>query len=428
MGIPLVWEPTASRAEQNSKPDSSAIARSSIRRQNAIRRPRRNYGTVESRARNGRGSSTRWYRAEAIGAFARQADRELGSRDLRGLRVNTSPTEDPAAQNLIPPIARTQLRPQLSEDHSSSSSLGRRMQISRDPYLMIEMPVPLDSYSSFPPTAPPVPSVRHAATATGHIAFTPRFAPAHPTGELSARSNTGSPSTTLDIPGSNNVPSFRGLGPRVVRRVTDRRSGRRQEVDGLGDRERSPAPDEDEMHDSWETLLTTITPDDQLPSLDSSFASATASASSALSRSSGLSNSVTSLHTPMSSILSDTLETFDFDREFPDGLPDGLPNCEFSSSDSDSDTEPESELDTSPARLAAGSAEEEESDQSDSSYDPAQIASDIVSSSSRLEQAQMIIELLAMRSDIPDEWWATAGLSRTLRRELGITNTETQNS
>ncbi|KAL1624443.1 hypothetical protein SLS54_003784 [Diplodia seriata] len=46
-------------------------------------------------------------------------------------------------------------------------------------------------------------------------------------------------------------------------------------IDGLGDRERSLSP----PADPWETMLTTITPDTQLPSADSSFTSAAASAS-----------------------------------------------------------------------------------------------------------------------------------------------------
>lgn len=45
-------------------------------------------------------------------------------------------------------------------------------------------------------------------------------------------------------------------------------------IDGLGDRERSLSPD---VNGTWDTLLTTLTPDPQPPSAGSSFASATAS-------------------------------------------------------------------------------------------------------------------------------------------------------
>ena len=52
-------------------------------------------------------------------------------------------------------------------------------------------------------------------------------------------------------------------------------------MDGLGDRERSFSPDDDQ----WETMLTTIQPDERVPSTHSSFTSATASASSLSSNS-----------------------------------------------------------------------------------------------------------------------------------------------
>lgn len=57
------------------------------------------------------------------------------------------------------------------------------------------------------------------------------------------------------------------------------RAGRRRahnNIDGLGDRERSFSPDDDQ----WETMLTTIQPDERIPSAHSSFTSATASSSS----------------------------------------------------------------------------------------------------------------------------------------------------
>lgn len=50
----------------------------------------------------------------------------------------------------------------------------------------------------------------------------------------------------------------------------------RSNFDGLGDRERSFSPDDDQ----WETMLTTIQPDERIPSANSSFTSATATSSS----------------------------------------------------------------------------------------------------------------------------------------------------
>ena len=50
-------------------------------------------------------------------------------------------------------------------------------------------------------------------------------------------------------------------------------------IDGLGDRERSFSPDDDQ----WETMLATIPPDERVPSVHSSFMSVTASSTSPLS-------------------------------------------------------------------------------------------------------------------------------------------------
>lgn len=63
----------------------------------------------------------------------------------------------------------------------------------------------------------------------------------------------------LSIPETNNLPSRTPL--------------RQGNLDGLGDRERSISPEAI----SWETMLTTITPDERIPSTNSSFTSATIS-------------------------------------------------------------------------------------------------------------------------------------------------------
>ena len=59
-------------------------------------------------------------------------------------------------------------------------------------------------------------------------------------------------------------------------------------IDGLGDRERSFSPDDDQ----WETMLTTIQPDERVPSAHSSFRSTTATASSLSSNSASSSGTI----------------------------------------------------------------------------------------------------------------------------------------
>ncbi|OJD29961.1 uncharacterized protein BKCO1_6900031 [Diplodia corticola] len=80
---------------------------------------------------------------------------------------------------------------------------------------------------------------------------------------------------------TRDLPPLRRMGRRQVTNGLLPASYLRQSwsppgtLDGLGDRERSLSP----PADPWETMLTTITPDAQLPSRDSSFTSAAASAS-----------------------------------------------------------------------------------------------------------------------------------------------------
>lgn len=178
-----------------------------------------------------------------------------------------------------------------------------------------------------------------------------------------------------------------------------RRRFRVPRVDGLGDRDRSLSPEDD---GAWETLLTTISPDPQPPSAGSSFASTSASA--AASASSNARSSATSMATTMTGANDTTFETV----------------CEYVETHSPaSETEEEEgdlyELDDS--RLAGerfwrGYA------------DVVAARADRVARHSghhdgdALGGMQRIVQRLARREDIPDEWWAEAGLSRTLPREL----------
>ena len=74
---------------------------------------------------------------------------------------------------------------------------------------------------------------------------------------------------------------------RAMSRHTPRHHHLQSNLDGLGDRERSFSPEDDQ----WETMLTTIPPDERFPSAHSSFTSTTASSTSTSS------NSTTSLIT-----------------------------------------------------------------------------------------------------------------------------------
>lgn len=168
----------------------------------------------------------------------------------------------------------------------------------------------------------------------------------------------------------------------------------RSHLDGLGDRDRSLSPDNAA---TWDTLLTSITPDPQPPSVGSSFASSSVANSVANSLPVSGSTSMTSL-----------------DNSNP---PSGFHECDIS--DSGSNTDEEEELYAIPGFNEASSSGPIEG--SRRSY------SEIASGSRRagrlgrdtpsLGGMHRIISALAARDDIPDDWWAGAGLSRNLRRE-----------
>lgn len=73
------------------------------------------------------------------------------------------------------------------------------------------------------------------------------------------------------------LPRLRRMGrPTQGMSRPARRRHHQSQFDGLGDRDRSFSPDDDQ----WETMLTTIPPDERVPSAHSSFTSATASSTS----------------------------------------------------------------------------------------------------------------------------------------------------
>lgn len=150
-------------------------------------------------------------------------------------------------------------------------------------------------------------------------------------------------------------------------------------MNGLGDRDRSLSPE-------WDTLLGSITPDPQPPSVGSSFASASAWASAAATSSLG----PESANTPMTSL----------------GLSEDSPTLGDCISESE-DEEDMYEL-QDPSRATR-------SERFWRTY-----ADVVTPQAGDLGGMQRIISGLASREDIPDDWWAGAGLSRVgagLRRD-----------
>ena len=163
-------------------------------------------------------------------------------------------------------------------------------------------------------------------------------------------------------------------------------------MDGLGDRDRSLSP---EGGHAWDTLLTSITPDPQPPSVGSSFASSSAAAAAASSSSN--SGPTWTTGTSMTS---------------PERTDESvaLRDCDEPTS-SDSNTEDEDEELEDFNNLLRSNHREDRLWRS-SYADVARANRGAQSPDSSLEGMQRIISRLAERDDIPESWWASAGLRR----------------
>jgi len=161
---------------------------------------------------------------------------------------------------------------------------------------------------------------------------------------------------------------------------------RQARLDGLGDRDRSLSP---EGGAAWDTLLSSITPDPQSPSAGSSFASTSASAAAAASSSSG----PVSINTSMTS-LGRTVDS------------PTLRDCDVSESESGSDGD--EDMFEMPRN---GHWWRTYADVVTARNDRV-ITDGAVRDTEALGGMQRIISRLAEREDIPDGWWAGAGLRR----------------
>lgn len=372
--------------------DPSAAARSSIRRQPSVRRASRH-------------SSSRTRRAGVLSTLQSQLideihrDYGIGHRQssVRSPVLNLGVSEDGLDLDTTrrEALNRTSARPNPPRRNNP----GRHSRSPADQALtdLLENPASRSSGN-------------HASSF-----LTPNFAPALYHSSVSSHP----PADGVRLPPlirsdgrvhepSSHIPSVLLRDHRAGNRpVRHRESG----IDGLGDRQRSLSPDGD-RDDAWETLLSTITPDANLPSTDSSFSSNSASATDP-SRTGTSRQSAASSQTLPSSLASV--------RPFIalDPYPDQFNPCEFSSDDEDTPVNYHRVLTPSglpmPLRRSPGLHS------TISGHPPIPTFSFSFSDSSSesdLQQMQAILDRLARREDIPDDWWAGAGLSRNMGRGL----------
>jgi hypothetical protein len=207
------------------------------------------------------------------------------------------------------------------------------------------------------------------------------------------------------------VRDYRSINPHTQ----NRRPATDGAMDGLGDRQRSPSPDGGDT-DAWDTLLSTITPDLNLPSTDNSFASTSRDDSQPGSRPDPPA-ALGSSRMPRAHVL---LGPF----------PDHLNPCDYSSSD-DEDTPGNYHSFMAPGGAIA-LRRFQDRNSTLSAHPPLPTIphsfSDHHRQSDEIQQMQVILDRLARRDDIPDDWWAAVGLARTLDRGLSasIDSTDTE--
>ncbi|KAJ5814009.1 uncharacterized protein N7503_000759 [Penicillium pulvis] len=397
MGIPLWREPTESDAFKSAvEKDSSASARSAIRRQATIRRPSRH----SARARGAGVLSS--FHSQILDEIQRgMGEPQIGVRSPvlnlgiseDGLDLDTSRREA-LGRNAARPPPSTSLPP----DHLA------RWRSARDRALLQNL---LSRTDSQPQTGE-----RRASPS-----LTPNFAPA-------AAYRTGISPRPLDGPHLPTPPPLRRTDSRNhdppsynpaeflsmdgIVGPARRRPHRDPIMDGLGDRQRSVSPDDRESNAAWETLLSTLTPDSHLPSTSTSFSSATAPTTDTSSRHSARQSRrlpPPPVHTAL------------------DPYPDQLHPCDLSSSE-DEDT-PVNYNSSGPILFGASGLPLPlyrgaglSSTMSNHPPIPTISFSFDSSSDTDLQQMQAILDRLARREDIPDDWWAGAGLSRNMGRGL----------
>lgn len=150
----------------------------------------------------------------------------------------------------------------------------------------------------------------------------------------------------------------------------------------------------------WDLITTTLTPDPLTPSPGSSFASASASA--VASQNAGAPSVDTAVTVPDAPV--EAVEVAEL--------------CESESENSDTEGDEEDEPDVNPLTRFPPSLNSIRRSYADvtRSNDSSDDSLEILGGMGGL---QRIVRNLATREDVPDEWWAEAGLSRMLSRASG---------
>jgi hypothetical protein len=426
MGLPLFITPVEPNVATKASEKPTTVPRSSIRRQRTVRGPQArllvetrrrrmlsmldsNYEDYEVWENQQRSPPTDIEDSTVASSHARaQRLLEEGRATLRRYspsferqHVASSEEQDP----LMPPVpepgdyaalvGRHRDLQRLHQVRQDLRRLARRNAAPTPPYTETEASsnTPPNQDDSRPSSLTPAISSIHQSIVDGAGSEMRHPSAARPTAESPWVFDQPARPSMMD-----ELPPLRRLGHRSTADVIRMRRLRQARLDGLGDRDRSLSPEGDA---AWDTLLTSITPDPQPPSAGSSFASTSAAA--AASASSG------SIPTSTSTSMTNIRTTDD---------PSTIQPCEASDSGSDTEGEEEEdiyELQDSPRTTG---------DRFWRTYaDVVTARADHVAlhggagDTEHLGGMQRIILRLSQRNDIPDEWWAGAGVSRALHRD-----------
>ncbi|KAI9850154.1 MAG: hypothetical protein M1838_006041 [Thelocarpon superellum] len=486
MGLPVFREPVVV-VESKTMVDPSAVARSSIRRSRAVRYPR-----VRSNASTNRLSSTR----DSPGppprtlhvpdGVRREVFRSQPLESETQAEVEADHAHREASDRRRMENGRALLRDALSYERPGRLLRENLRFASRDfPTSMIHPDMlrasgadaPFyDAWERFeeenarieamrgryaptpPPYSPGEGAVRPPSQSintrsesgngngngrVGFASYSPRFAPAHRFDETSVDPPRQQPSPEETSGGNidlSELPPLRRMGRRSIPNVRPALSGRDRPqmqdgaMDGLGDRERSMSPTDD----PWDNIISTIAPDQHLPSASSSFTSATASASATSLASQSLGNSAstsTSLTVPSDSehpqvcddpihLETDSEEDSEIDDD-DDQRAGPYANFDVFETVGPDPAHPDQRIRTRHLRLRgfnddhdnnddvhARDEHEHGPDYAPDGDEPPQL--DLRDDQHNLQDMQRILNRMARRQDIPDDWWAGAGLSRNL--------------
>lgn len=437
-------EPSSTEASK-SQPlkDPTAAGRSSIRRQPTLRRSSRYGGGPTLRGAHHSHHPHRLVRPPFQDSMTSNSilnRRSIGDILAREARVLGYPMASPLDENPFDDSLDAHRREgqRLLADAARHGQPGRRLRIPRETTTLSEL---INRQS---PGDGPGSQQQQQQSTSEHPPFSRRFAPAvayhdaisYPSNDFNDIGRMASSTP----PASQRVPHLRRVVEQSINNLS--RVGRESAIDGLGDRERSLSlgvgdddDDEDEddhAHDAWDTLLTTITPDVNLPSNESSFASASAAALNPSRHGTAADSASTAAQTfPLTAYLSNGRDR-EATRMVLHPYPEFLNPCDYpTSSDSESDTELNLEEShrsrrrrRTPHQSSVDTLRQSHDLNSTMSSQPPPISTFSFSfydstSDPDFQQMQAILDRLARREEIPEHWWAAAGLSRTVGRRLG---------